>query len=243
MTFAIVNGSKAEATPDSGGSCPLCDQILLSKCGELKVWHWAHLRDRNCDNWTEPETEWHKNWKWAFGKEYSEITISKDGVKHRADIQTKDNIIIELQSSPIQVATIRRRENFYGERMLWILNGKDFKKSFEINPGIASKDRVRQDRDYYMQHGHFPNELIDNSTTGVVKDEKKLIPFAWRNSRKCWSEVQRPVFIDFGGDCLLHIIKGMGTRIGFCKQVPKDLFLTKYGGNLDLISTLIDRVS
>ncbi|WP_143017574.1 competence protein CoiA family protein [Kriegella aquimaris] len=29
----------------------MCGGRVLSKCGEVKVWHWAHFRDENCDTW------------------------------------------------------------------------------------------------------------------------------------------------------------------------------------------------
>jgi len=30
---------------------------LTPKCGKIKVHHWAHKNDLNCDSWREPETE------------------------------------------------------------------------------------------------------------------------------------------------------------------------------------------
>lgn len=42
---------------------------------------------------------------------------------HRADILTKENLIIELQNSPLSSEEINERENFY-KNMIWLLNGK-----------------------------------------------------------------------------------------------------------------------
>jgi len=236
MLFAAVNGEKVEAKPGTTGVCPLCDRSVFSKCGEINVWHWAHHRDQSCDNWYEPETEWHKNWKLAFGKELSEIVISKEGVRHIADIQTKENVIIELQNSTIQIDVIRRRERFYGERMLWIVNGKPFKNNFTIN-----SRSVTQDREYYMQFGYFPDDIVDKETGGIVSNSKKQLPFSWSRPRRCWSDVQRPVFIDFGDENLFCITEGMGTNRGIGRQITKERFLEKYGGDSALLATLIDK--
>jgi len=109
MLFAIVNGEKVEATPKTTGKCTLCERTVFSKCGEVNVWHWAHHKDESCDSWYEPETEWHKNWKLTFGKDNCEIVIIKDSIRHIADIFTKENVVIELQNSPIQKPIIRKR--------------------------------------------------------------------------------------------------------------------------------------
>ena len=140
MLFAIVNGEKVEAIPKTIGTCPLCERSVFSKCGEINIWHWAHRKDESCDTWYEPETKWHKNWKLIFGKENCEIVITKDGIKHIADIFTNESVVIELQNSPIQKPIIRRRENFYGERMLWVINGMHFKHNFKINSSGVLKN-------------------------------------------------------------------------------------------------------
>ena len=132
MLYASLNNEKIEAVPDTRAICLLCEKEVFSRCGEINVWHWAHLKDKSCDNWYEPETAWHKDWKNLFGKEFSEIIITKNGKKHIADIHTKDDVVIELQNSVISKPVIRQREMFYGERMLWIINGINFKANFII---------------------------------------------------------------------------------------------------------------
>uniref|UniRef100_UPI0037445B87 competence protein CoiA family protein n=1 Tax=Cyclobacterium roseum TaxID=2666137 RepID=UPI0037445B87 len=57
MKFAIVNGTKAEATKGFKGICPSCGAELIAKCGERKINHWTHKASRNCDPWWEQETE------------------------------------------------------------------------------------------------------------------------------------------------------------------------------------------
>jgi len=235
MLFAIKEGEKVEAKPKTQGKCQLCGRDVFSKCGEVNVWHWAHYRDENCDNWYEPETEWHKNWKLIFGKDNSEIIISKDGIRHIADIQTNEKIIIELQNSPIQKPIIRRREDFYGERMIWIINGMHFKHNFRIYPAGSGVNLIN-DNIYIDRHGIF-----NKNREEFTSQSKSEVIFSWDWSRKSWNEVQRFVFIDFGEENLFWVLRGMGTRVGKGKQISKEIFIKKYGGDLERLESLIDK--
>ena len=66
MKYALFNGNKIEACKGDKGTCPSCGSELISKCGEIKINHWAHKRTKNCDLWWENETEWHRSWKDQF---------------------------------------------------------------------------------------------------------------------------------------------------------------------------------
>jgi hypothetical protein len=239
MLYATVNGQKVEAQPELKGLCPLCERPVYSKCGEINVWHWAHYVDENCDSWYEQESEWHKNWKLVFGKENSEIIITKDGIKHIADILTNDNIVIELQNSPIQKPIIRKRENFYGERMIWIINGKHFKDNFRITSFIS---RLDEDEEYARRN----NPLLRGFGYGKKGYEgneyqaPKDVFFNWDWARKSWNDVQRNVFIDFGDEKLFWVKSGMGSKEGKGRQKSKEAFITKYGGDIELLANLID---
>jgi hypothetical protein len=233
MLFAIVSGEKIEAKPRTTGVCPLCEMAVFSKCGEINVWHWAHNKDESCDSWYEPETEWHKNWKLAFGKDNCEIIISKDGVKHIADILTKSDVVIELQNSPIQKSVINKRENFYGERMLWVINGKEFKKNFTYS--------AFQPKGYFINDGYYLDRHGILETGESIPKSKNELAFSWDWPRKSWSGVQRYVFIDFGDENLFWVKEGMGTKIGRGQQISKEKFMKKYGGNLELLNRLVNK--
>ncbi len=232
MLFANIDGQKVEATPKTTAICPLCEQTVFSKCGEINVWHWAHHRVESCDSWYEPETEWHKNWKLAFGKERCEIVILKDGIKHIADIQTEENVIIELQNSTIQMPIIRQREDFYGNRMIWVINGKPFKDNFRYHR--FSSYQLDQDDEYW----HRYNPLASKHNTQPRKNE---FNFSWSWYRRSWVDVQRQVFIDFGDENLFQVVEGMGTSSGKGKLMSKETFLNEYSGNTELLATLIDK--
>lgn len=217
MIWAIVENEKTEATPNAKGTCPLCAGKVFSKCGEVNVWHWAHFNNENCDSWYEPESFWHKHWKMTFGKENSEIGILKDGKRHIADILTNEKVIIELQNSLIPKQVIREREDFYGERMLWLINGNDFKAKFQITDNDKNLQSINR---------HF--EIIPES-----KSTEKQKYFYWQYARKSWGDVKRPVFIDFGENTLFWVRKGMGSSSGNGIYVSKEDFINKYGGNYE----------
>ncbi len=127
MKFALLNNERIESQPRLKAICPLCDSEVIAKCGDIKVWHWAHKRNKDCDDWYEPESQWHIDWKDKFPKECQEFTMGK----HRADIRTKNRWIIELQNSSISLSDIIDREEYY-KRMVWLVNGGTLAKGFRI---------------------------------------------------------------------------------------------------------------
>lgn len=117
--YAVVDGIRVKASPSMKGVCPVCQSEVISKCGEIKIWHWAH-KVQDCDLWHENESKWHIDWKSKFPEEWREVTIGK----HRADVKT-EKLVLELQSSSISSEEIRERELFYG-KMIWLVNAEDF---------------------------------------------------------------------------------------------------------------------
>lgn len=109
--------------------CPLCNGIVIAKCGEIYPHHWAHQSIRDCDEWYETESAWHLRWKSVFPKENIEVAITKNDKRHRADIVSREGTVIELQHSPISIAMIRERELFY-EDMFWVFDMAHAKHAF-----------------------------------------------------------------------------------------------------------------
>jgi len=122
---------KVLAEPNLNAICPQCGCKLVSKCGMINVWHWAHDRYADCDNWSEPETVWHCEWKNNFPPEQTEVIIEKQNIFHRADAITKSGVVIEFQNSSISPLDIRAREKFYN-KMIWIVNGNHFFTNLEF---------------------------------------------------------------------------------------------------------------
>ncbi len=218
MLYALLNNIKSEAIPKTKAECPLCRKEVHSRCGDVKVWHWAHVNEKSCDDWFERETEWHKNWKKHFGIELTEVIIIKNGKKHIADIQTRDKIVIELQNSPLPKPIVKKREEFYGEKMLWIINGESFKSSFEI---ITPK---HSNLFFAVSQGYVHKKL-----GSLIKKGHEF--FTWKWSKSSWNIAERPVFIDFGDDYLFWVKEGMGTSYGYGRSISKKEFLNKYLDN------------
>ncbi len=168
MQYAILDNKKTEATPQQKAKCPCCGHEVISRCSELKLWHWAHTVDDNCDDWNEPESEWHRNWKKIFGKNNSEVIFERDNVKHIADIFTDNNIVIELQNSPIATQTIKAREKFYGEKMIWIINADPFLLNFHISGADPTYETT------HPSNLFFSEELL--SSSGWFLDFEDIVP-------------------------------------------------------------------
>ncbi len=147
------SGGRLWATPNAEGVCPICGSELIPKCGEIKTWHWAHKSLRDCDTWSEPESDWHCGWKKLAGLENTEIVIKKDNQVHRADIRTPGGLVIELQHSPLPVAEIRDREKFY-KNMIWVLDGD------EICPDMEFNQFVSRDGNLYFKHGRIKKAWV-----------------------------------------------------------------------------------
>jgi len=235
MLYALINGQKELATPKIIGKCPLCDRNVIPKCGEINIWHWSHEKKENCDTWYESETNWHKSWKLAFGKEQCEVSICRNEIRHRADIQTSKGIVIELQNSPILMQTIKKREEFYGEKMIWIINGKNFKNNVRLYPIDEYVIKKKSWLGTYIQR-------IKLDSSESINQEKKNYDknFLWDFPKRTWANAARPIFIDFGNSELFWVKNGMGTNRGYGTLIHKSIFLKKYNGNIDLLNTLID---
>lgn len=101
MRYALVGGKRHAAERGLAGQCPACGAAMIPKCGERRVWHWAHRGERHCDHWWEPETEWHVAWKNRFPAEWQEISCpAENGEKHIADVKTPHGWVVEFQHSP-----------------------------------------------------------------------------------------------------------------------------------------------
>ncbi|WP_236979976.1 competence protein CoiA [Membranihabitans maritimus] len=128
MKFALVDGCKTEASKEAMGICRCCGSGLIPKCGKIRIHHWAHKREKNCDNWWENETEWHRNWKNEFPGDWQEVVMPdpENNERHIADVYNPSKkLVIEFQNSPISIDELKSREQFY-KRIIWVVNAIDF---------------------------------------------------------------------------------------------------------------------
>ena len=118
MMFANApDGERVLAKPGITGECPACGSECMPKCGEIVVWHWAHIARSECDPWAERDTIWHWAWQESVPRARQEVVMRN----HRADLVTASGHVVELQHSPISPAEIREREDFYGQ-MIWLFD-------------------------------------------------------------------------------------------------------------------------
>lgn len=190
MIFALINDARVQATPKSKAICPHCGKEVISKCGEFKIWHWAHKNSTNCDTWHENEGEWHIGWKTALGLENSEKRIVRNQVYHIADILTPSGVVIELQNSPISLIDIRKREEFYGNKMLWVVNGKAFKSKMFVSKTFLHRSKS-QPKNFYYDETRLkqPSWIIDFGGLELKESQRKILglsSFFFDQSANVW---------------------------------------------------------
>lgn len=124
MQYGIVSGERLEAAPGLRGECPFCGKPVLARCGQLRVWHWAHKGKQSCDPWAKAETPWHRAWKAEFPADWQEVIHNRvgEGNRHIADVKTPHGLVLEFQHSHLSLAEQREREAFYGN-MVWVVDG------------------------------------------------------------------------------------------------------------------------
>lgn len=132
MKWAITSaGVRVPITPGAHALCPLCGGEVISKCGAVKLWHWAHASNHECDSWYKPESLWHREMKGLFPEDFQEVVLPP----HRADVATA-RMIVEFQNSPISEEEAVERTSFYrGCRKFvrWVVNGRNFEKDVSFS--------------------------------------------------------------------------------------------------------------
>ena len=174
MKYALSNKDRIEATPKANGICQCCESDLIAKCGTQKIWHWAHKGKRNCDHWWENETQWHRDWKDNFPKEWQEVVhLSDDGEQHIADVKTPNGLVVEFQHSAISAEEKLSRETFY-KNMIWVVDGLRLKRDFKrFNENFRTSD--------WRHWGPFvrKNRIPSRSLPKSWQSSNKLVFFDW----------------------------------------------------------------
>jgi competence protein CoiA len=235
MQLAVVDGERVEAFPRGRGICPMCGSETIAKCGTRIMHHWAHHQPKDCDQWWENETPWHREWKNLFPLECREVShTADDGEIHRADIKTPTGIVIEVQHSSITDAERLSRETFY-RNLVWIVDGSTFQKNFDIYHRLPhpqseiAKDivwvktrRPMNDANdgmfFRFSEAREENPAISKSEvkfgrirsiheiqTDVDASYNGYHQYDWVRPRKTWLDSGCPVYIDFGYDRLVKL--------------------------------------
>ena len=126
--------------------CPICEERLELRQGQVRRHHFAHWKNRSCiDTWSSDMSEWHINWQAKFPKECQEVVVELDGKKHRADVLIEERkLVVEFQHSPIKAKEFAERNEFYircGYHVIWLFDMSDGFKNGHFVPS--------DDEDYY----------------------------------------------------------------------------------------------
>lgn len=200
MKFALVNGQRQEAQPKLLGVCQICERPMVSKCGERRIWHWAHQAGSACDPWWENETEWHRAWKAQFPEDWQEIIHrAENGEKHIADVKTSQGWVIEFQHSHIQFEERRSRDAFY-PKLVWVVDGTRRKRD-RTQLGKAWKEGTQ----------------INQFTRRVSSDGCALV--------REWVGSHTPVYFDFGNDSLLWLLPNPLSDWAYVAVYPRTEFI------------------
>lgn len=175
--FALVDGVRtdiADVVSGQRGICPVCKAPLVAKKRTIRVPHWSHFGARQCDDWYQPKGPWHRYWQDQFPDDWQEVVVEREGVKHIADVKAANDIVIEIQWSPISCEEISAREKFYN-KMLWIVGASD----------TSNNGRLKR----------FIERSLEDTGYGACVWEADDVSF---ESEK-WLNCMRPVFVDVNG--------------------------------------------
>lgn len=175
MKYALINNQKTQPGKGATGTCPNCGSVVIAKCGDIKIDHWAHKGLRKCDTWWENETAWHRKWKGQFESDWQEYIFKDEvtGEKHIADVRSEHGLVVEFQHSFINATERNSREAFY-KKMIWIVDGTRLKKDFERFSKGLQNFRTTETRGAYWVNDpeeSFPNNWL-NSKVPVIFDFK-----------------------------------------------------------------------
>jgi competence protein CoiA len=229
MKFADVEGKRREAQPGCSAECPNCGRAVIAKCGQHRVWHWAHRGIRTCDTWWEPETEWHRAWKNQFPAPWQEVGCrANEGERHVADVKTESGLVLEFQHSFLHRDERESRETFY-QNMVWVVDGR----------------RRARDRARFFASLEAANVIMPDPLTFLLRSSDGALLRDWGGSRV-------PVYFDFGDlgeldDALLwRLNPRTANERAYLSRVPKTLFLEVHLKGVpfeDLCTGAIERVA
>jgi len=217
MNFALYENQKVSAEEYKKSDnldlrCPCCNSEVVAKQGEINIWHFSHKVKNECSNWFKPMTEWHLNWQKQFPEKNREVIhkCEKTGEKHIADVKTDNGIVIEFQHSSISSKEIKSREEFYGEKMIWVLDGNSFNIDFKIlhqkDYYYDIEDILKKSKSIILYHKKFLTMMLgcheDFLFEHLYEKMKRYRNFKnhyliCTNHKFIWN-IKKHLFIDYG---------------------------------------------
>ncbi|HSL55294.1 MAG TPA: competence protein CoiA family protein [Pyrinomonadaceae bacterium] len=193
MQVALKNGVRVRPTRTGERAlCQTCEGEVLSKCGEINVWHWAHRSIAACDSWIEADTEWHSEWKARVPESWIEIVIEKDGKRRLADIRLPNGLIVKLQRSSLSPEQIRDYERFFGN-MIWIFDVQDSLEPSDGGPRLEFRKKEMSSTALQLR--------------GWKETPSNYRTFRWKHAKKHIAYASRPVYLDVGKNYVFNLQK------------------------------------
>ena len=143
MLTAFEKGTKKLIFSSKGvfAICPDCGKELIPKCGKINTPHFSHLPKEACKySYHDSKSEWHYSWQLKIDNPTPgvniEVVIKSGETSKRADVVTKEGVVIEFQKSSLPIQERILREQQYGN-MIWVIhrnieNSKTWKNSKNI---------------------------------------------------------------------------------------------------------------
>jgi len=187
-----INGKEIKVSKGLSGVYFCVDtyrELICKTNGKHKVPHFAYKSGRDWDTWSEGVSKWHSDWQDKWPIEQQEVTIKRDGIWHRADIQEPNGHIIEVQNSPINHKKINDRELFYVD-MEWIFNAIDWDINItKYNYSLLKRYGTKMDWNF---------ELPEFSWKHLSNNYNPKIPvyFEWNRQRKYVLSCTKKVSLD-----------------------------------------------
>src|SRR3989338_2187743 len=196
-------------------TCPICDSKVIPKCGSINVWHFAHESLKDCDTFSEGETEWHIDWKNEFPKEQQEITLEKKylkvigekimGADENEEIITEDEIwAFNIPEEQLNKCLEEHPEDIVIEKHRADIKINDLIMELQ-NSSISPKDIVKREEFYDNMIWIFNGENFANGLNLRSKDN--IYTFRWKNPPKCLWYVKKPLNIDMNNGFVFQVKK------------------------------------
>jgi competence protein CoiA len=222
MKYALIGDEKSTPRPRTRGICIHCGGEMVSKCGKVMIWHWAHKTTEMCDPWWENKSHWHRSWKNHFPEGQQEVAHvdPATGERHIADVKNLFGLVIEFQRSLMSEAERLSREDFYQD-MIWVVDGT----------------RGSLDSRYFMM-----------GTAGPIQKKPLLYQIEWWGRSRFfnfWGASSKRIYLDFGNegpwiDVIWRLVSfDPNNRIGIVAPVMKKLFIEDCISGREIHSTFI----
>lgn len=132
-TGQLINLVDGQVPKGKRFSCPVCQQALILRQGTCYRPHFAHKQLRDCFLWQQDnESAEHLGLKaylyQALSKEEEvRIEVPLPTIKQVADLMVNDQLVLEVQCSPLSLNRLSERTQAYrdlGYQVLWLLGEK-----------------------------------------------------------------------------------------------------------------------